>query len=273
MLMVLLAYHEMNILGISGQERDAAAALIQDGRVVAAIEEEKLARIRHIGMNYAGGLPFRAIDFCLQRGGIRFDNLDCVAYYLEPHKRFHREVAFNSRLAITAADHASIEDFPPYFVESLNDLKQRLKTRLLVQSRLSGDGKFVEVPHHLAHGASAFYASGFERAAVISADSNGDMTSAALMTGEGNQIRIDAEAHFPNSIGLVYNAVTAALGFDPDGDWHKTMWLAPTGKPEFSDVFNDLVGVDEDGLPAVNLEYFDYSFKARPQLSDRFFQR
>src|SRR5262249_10863230 len=79
--------------------------------------------------------------------------------------------------------------------------------------------------------------------------------------------------HFPNSIGLVYNAVTAALGFDPDGDWHKTMWLAPTGKPEFSDVFNDLVGVDEDGLPAVNLEYFDYSFKARPQLSDRFFQR
>jgi predicted NodU family carbamoyl transferase len=82
----------MNILGISGQERDAAAALIQDGLVVAAIEEEKLARIRHIGMNYAGGLPFRAIDFCLDRGGVEFNNIDYVAYYLEPHKRFHREI-------------------------------------------------------------------------------------------------------------------------------------------------------------------------------------
>src|SRR5262245_5922432 len=119
----------MNILGISGQERDAAAALIQDGRIVAAIEEEKFARIRHIGMNYAGGLPFRAVEFCLERGGIAFDKLDYVAYYLEPHKRFHRQIAFNSSLAINAADDGSIEDFPPYFVESLNDLKQRLKTK------------------------------------------------------------------------------------------------------------------------------------------------
>ncbi len=261
----------MNILGISGQERDAAAALLQDGRVVAAIEEEKLARIRHIGMNYAGGLPFRAIDFCLKRGGIALDDVDYVAYYVESHKRFHREVAFSSRLAISAADNSSIEDFPPYFVESLNDLKERLKTRLLIQSRLSDKGKFVEVPHHLAHGASAFYASGFERAAVISADHKGDMTSAALMTGEGNQIRIDAEAQFPNSIGMVYSAVTAALGFDPDGDWHKTMWLAPTGRPEFAEVFDDLIKVEEGGLPLVNLEYVNHSFRGAPQLSNRFF--
>jgi len=114
----------MNILGISGQERDAAAALVQDGRVVAAIEEEKLARIRHIGMNYAGGLPFRAVEFCLERAGIAFNKIDYVAYYLEPHKRFHREIAFNSSRAINAAEQGSIEGFPPYFVESLNDLKQ-----------------------------------------------------------------------------------------------------------------------------------------------------
>src|SRR5438552_17341321 len=145
----------MNILGISGQERDAAAALIQDGRVVAAIEEEKLARIRHIGMNYAGGLPFRAIEFCLERARIGFDKIDCVAYYLEPHKRFHREIAFNSSRAINAAEQDSIEEFPPYFVESLNDLKQRLRTRRLVESQLTAGGQFVEVPHQLAHGASA----------------------------------------------------------------------------------------------------------------------
>lgn len=260
----------MNILGISGQERDAAAALVQDGQVVAAIEEEKLSRIRHIGMNYAGGLPFRAIDFCLERGGIGLDKIDYVAYYLEPHKRFHREIAFNSHLAINAADQGSIEDFPPYFVQSLNDLKQRLGTRRLVQSRLSKEGKFVEVPHQLAHGASAFYASGFGRAAVISVDNRGDMTSAALMTGEGRHLRIDAEAQFPNSIGMVYSAVTTALGFGNSGDWHKTMWLAPTGRAEFAEVFEGLLSVDGAGLPAVNLEYFDQTLGA-PVFSDRFF--
>lgn len=263
----------MNILGISGQERDAAAALIQDGRVIAAIEEEKLARIRHIGMNYAGGLPFRAIDFCLERAGIGFDKIDCVAYYLEPHKRFHREIAFNSARAINSADHGLIEEFPPYFVESLNGLKQMLRTRRLVESRLSPSGRFIEVPHHLAHGASAFFASGFERAAVISVDNKGDMTSAALMTGEREQLQLHAEAQFPNSIGMVYGAVTAALGFDADGDWHKTMWLAPTGKVAFGDVFDDLLRVGSDGLPVVNLDYFDPSFGASPALSNHFFER
>jgi carbamoyltransferase len=261
----------MNILGISGQERDAAAALVQDGRVVAAIEEEKLTRIRHIGMNYAGGLPFRAIEFCLDRARIGFDKIDCVAYYLEPHKRFHREIAFNSSRAIKAAD--NIEEFPPYFVEGLNDLKQRLKTRRLAEARLAADAKFIEVPHQLAHGASAFYSSGFERAAVISVDNKGDMTSTALMTGSGAQLRVDAEAQFPNSIGMIYSAVTAALGFDADGDWHKTMWLAPTGKPEFLEVFADLLRVDEHGLPVVNTDYVDLPFGGTPSLSSHFFER
>ena len=263
----------MNILGISGQERDAAAALVQDGRVVAAIEEEKLARIRHIGMNYAGGLPYRAIEFCLERAGIAFDKIDYVAYYLEPNRRFHREIAFNSSRAIDAAAQGSIEGFPPYFVESLNDLKQRQRTRRHVESQLSTSGKFLEVPHHLAHGASAFFASGFERAAVISADNRGDMTSAALMTGDGEQLRINAEAQFPNSIGMVYTAVTAAIGFDPDGDWHKTMWLAPTGRPAYAEIFEDLLRVDSNGLPIVNLDFFDAPLRGAPALSAKFFER
>jgi carbamoyltransferase len=267
-----MVFIPMNILGISGQERDAAAALIQDGRVVAAIEEEKLARIRHIGMNYAGGLPFQAIEFCLERARTGFDQIDCVAYYLEPHKRFHREIAFNSSRAILSGQNGSIEEFPPYFVESLNDLKQRLKTKRFIEDRLRADGKFVEVPHQLAHGASAFYSSGFDRAAVISADNKGDMTSAALMTGDGEHLRVDAEARFPNSIGLVYSAVTAALGFDPDGDWHKTMWLSPTGNPEFLELFADVLRVDEAGLPVVNTDFLDLLFGGPPALSAHFFQ-
>ncbi|MFY9610930.1 MAG: carbamoyltransferase C-terminal domain-containing protein [Blastocatellia bacterium] len=261
----------MTILGISGQERDAAAALIQDGRVVAAIEEEKLARIRHVGMNYLGGLPERAIGFCLDRAGLTFDDLDYVAYYLEPHKLFHREIAFNSSRATQAAEQASIEEFPPYFVESLNGLKQRLKTKRMVESRLSNRGRFVQVPHHLAHGASSFYCSGFKRSAIISVDNKGDMTSTALMTGDGGKMTVNAEAQFPNSIGLVFSAVTAALGFGYDDDWHKTMWLAATGEPEFEETLSDLLAVDSNGLPLVNQDYFEPSFRGTMSLSTRFF--
>src|ERR1044071_5024877 len=263
----------MNILGISGQEKDAAAALVQDGRVVAAIEEEKLARIRHVGMNYAGGLPFRAIEFCLERGGIAFGDIDYVAYYLEPHKLFHREIAFNSSRATDALNVASIEDFPPYFVDSLNGLKQRLRTKRLVESRLSSRGKFVAVGHHLAHGASAFYASGFERAAVIAADNRGDMTTTALMTGAGRELLLQAEAQFPNSIGMVYSAVTAALGFGFDDDWHKTMWISPTGENEFREAFNELIKVDASGLPVVGMNFFEISSRGNLSLSDNFFKR
>jgi carbamoyltransferase len=97
------------------------------------------------------------------------------------------------------------------------------------------------------------------------------MTSTALMTGEGGNITVNAEAHFPNSIGLLYSAVTSALGFGYDGDWHKTMWLAPTGEPEFDKTFNDLLRVDSNGLPLVNQDYFEASFRGEMSLSNRFF--
>ena len=129
------------------------------------------------------------------------------------------------------------------------------------------------MPHHLAHGASAFYASGFVRAAVISADQRGDMTTTALMTGAGHELRLNAEAQFPNSIGLVYNAVTAALGFDDEGDWHKPMWLAPTGENTFADLFNELLAVDDHGLPVVNQEFFEISARGIASLSGKFHER
>ncbi len=263
----------MNILGISGQESDAAAALVQDGRVVAAIEEEKLARIRHVGMNYAGGIPTRAVNFCLERGGITFDQVNYVAYYLEPYKLFHREVAFNSSHATSLPAEAALEAFPNYFVESLNNLRERLKTRRMIKSLLGGKGRFIEVNHQLAHGASAFYCSGFDSAAIIAAGYRGDMTSTALMTGKNAQIALEREAQFPNSVGLIYSAVTAALGFSFSGDWHKTMWLAPSGTPQFLDLFEDLLSIDSNGLPKVNLEYFDLPFKGVPALGARFYER
>jgi carbamoyltransferase len=258
----------MNILGISGQERDAAAALVRDGKVVAAIEEEKLSRVRHIGIEYAGGLPNQAIDFCLERAGLTFAEIDYVAYYLEPQKLFHREMAFRSSQALNESLTTSTESVPDYFVETLNGLRERLKTRQLAEARLSDKGKFIEVNHQLAHAASAFYTSGFERAAIIVANNKGDMTSTSLMTGNGAKIEPLDEIQYPNSIGLVYNAVTAALGFGDD--WHKTMWLSATGKPEFIKVFQDLLEVKKNGLPTVKKKFIDASFKDDANLSEKF---
>ena len=261
----------MNILGITGQDRDAAAALVCDGAVIAAIEEEKLSRIRHIGMDYAGGLPERAITFCLERGGIAFDELDYVAYYLEPYKLFHREIAFYSSLAMDAPAASSFESFPNYFVDSLNGLRQRLRTRAMGEARLAKHGQFVDVNHQLAHAASAFYASGFQRSAILALNNRGDMTSAALMRGDGERIEIQAEGSFPHSLGMVYSTVTDALGFGID-DCHKAMWLSSTGEPEFLDLFKRLVFVGSAGLPEVDLEYFDLSQRRLVSLSERFFR-
>jgi carbamoyltransferase len=261
----------MNILGISGQERDAAAALVCGGKVVAAIEEEKLSRVRHIGIEYAGGLPGQAIDFCLERAGITFGEVDYVAYYLEPQKLFHREMAFRSSHALDNLPATSTESVPDYFVETLNGLRERLKTRQLAEARLSEAGKFVEVNHQIAHAASAFYASGFERAAIIIAHNKGDMTSTSLLTGNGAELKTLAEAQYPNSIGLVFNAVTAALGLGDD--WHKTMWLSATGKPRSVKIFQDLLRVKKNGLPSVNMNFLNASFKGSATLSEEFCKR
>lgn len=263
----------MYILGISGQERNAAAALICDGQVVAAVEEDDLTRIRHVGMTDAGGLPFRAIDFCLERAGIRFDQLDFVAYYLDANKLFRREITFHSSLPPEESPASAEGLLPAYIIDSLNSLKERARTRMLIESRLSPTARLIIVDHQIAHGASAFYPSGFERAATISVGNRGDMSTAALMTGEGNKLVVQAEALYPNSIGMIYGAVTAALGFGSDGDWHKTMWLSTTGEPEFEDLFKDILSLDSRGLPLINLEYLDSLYRRQPLLSNRFFER
>ena len=263
----------MNILGITGQDRDAAAALIRDGAVIAAIEEEKLSRIRHIGIDYAGGLPERAIRFCLERGGISSDQIDYIAYYLEPYKLFHREIAFYSSHAMDTPAPAPVESFPNYLVDGLNALRQRLRTRALGEGLLGKRGQFIDVNHQLAYAASAFYASGFERSAILALNNRGDMTSTALMKGEGERIEIESEAAFPHSLGMVYSAVTGALGFGFADDWHKTMWLSATGEPRFVDLFKQFVFVGSDGLPRLDLDYFDLSQRGQPPLTEKFFSQ
>ena len=261
----------MNILGISGQEKDAAAALIRDGKILAAIEEEKLSRVRHVGMNYAGGLPEQAVAFCLQRAGIAFEQLDYVAYYLEPQKLFHREIAHRSSRMMESVSTRASESVPDYFVESLNSLRERLNTRQRAESRLGEAGRFLEVHHHQAHAASAFYASGFARAAILIADNRGDMTSVSLLSGDGARLETRSEGQYPNSLGMVYSAVTAALGFGDE--CHKTMWLSVTGEAKFRRLFQEVVKVKKKGLPVVNLDYLTISANGKAALSNLFYER
>jgi len=262
----------MNILGISGNERAAAAALIRDGIVLAAVEEEKLARIRHVGIAYSGGLPYRAIEFCLQEGGIRFNELDYVAYYIEPGKFFRRSMRFRASRALTGGGVSSIGALPAFLVENLNTLRQRTKTRNLALAQLGKQGHFLTVNHQLAHGASAFYPSKFDQADVITIGNVGDLAPTCLMTASRNGMHIHAQSRFPHSLGMVYSAVTAAL-FGRSDEEHKTAWLSPTGEPEFIDLFREMVKIDADGLPRVNLDYFVRSFKTGPALSPEFFKR
>src|SRR5262252_287122 len=157
----------MKILGISGQDRDAAAALVCDGQVIAAIEEEKLSRVRHVGISYAGGLPMRAIQHCLDTAGIAFSQVDYVAYYTRPRTLFVRNLTFRASRVVLTPGVSSIQAFPYYLVDSLNTLRHRMRTRVLAREKLGRAGRFISVNHQMAHAASAFYASGFDRAAVI----------------------------------------------------------------------------------------------------------
>ena len=263
----------MYILGLSGQNRTAAAALIHNGHIVAAVEEENLARIRHVGMTDAGGLPHQAVEFCLSHAGIEFEHLDIVAYYMDPQKLFQRELMFFSSCGMEKPEAPPEGVFPAYWIESLNNLKERLRTCKLIESRLSAKARLIIVSHQAAHAASAFYPSGFERAAVMAVGNRGEMSTTALMSGQGSKLNVQAEAFFPNSIGAVYQAVTGVLGFGAGGDWHKTMWLSCTGEPEFAELFADLLGVDEAGLPVVNLDYFKLANKCELSFSQRFFDR
>src|SRR5262249_107192 len=159
----------MNILGISGQDRDAAAALVSDGQVIAAIEEEKLSRVRHVGISYSGGLPMRSILHCLETAGIGFDRIDYIAYYTQPPNLFVKTLSLPPPRFLSSPGMSSLQAFPSYLVDSLKTPPQRVKTGVLARERLGPGSRFVTVNHQMAHAASAFYASGFDQAAVITA--------------------------------------------------------------------------------------------------------
>jgi carbamoyltransferase len=243
----------MRVLGISAYYHDSAAALVNDGKVVAAAQEERFTRKKH-----DSGFPHQAIRSCLAATGTRAAELDFVAFYDKPFLKFER--LLETYLAFAPRGFASFRQALPLWVK--DKLFQRttiLQELERLEAGVDWRGKLLFSEHHLSHAASAFFPSPFERAAVLTMDGVGEWTTSSLALGTGRELKVLKEIHFPHSLGLLYSAFTYYTGFKVNSGEYKVMGLAPYGEPRFSGVIRDhLVDIKEDGSFRLNLEYFDY---------------
>ena len=212
------------ILGISAFYHDSAAALVVDGRIVAAAQEERFTRIKH-----DPAFPARAVAYCLREAGLSPDDLDYVAFYDKPLTKFER--LLETYLAYAPAGFRSFRLAMPLW------LKDKLHMRRTLRRGLGGPtrAKLVFTDHHESHAASAFFPSPFEEAAILTLDGVGEWTTAAFGVGEGNRIRLTDHVAFPHSLGLLYSAFTYYCGFKVNSGEYKLMGLAPYGRPIYRD--------------------------------------
>ncbi|HOK41137.1 MAG TPA: carbamoyltransferase [bacterium] len=236
----------MYILGISCFYHDSAAALIHNGEIVAAAQEERFTRKKH-DQNF----PINAINFCLNYAGIKVSDLSYVAFYDKPLLKFHR-------LLLTYLSYAPV-GFES-FVEALPIwLKQKFFIKDLIMESLNYDGEILFPEHHYSHAASAFFPSPFKQAAFLTLDGVGEWTTTSYGVGKNNKIEIIGEIKFPHSLGLLYSAFTYFCGFKVNSGEYKLMGLAPHGRPIYADLIKkELIDIKEDGSFRLNLDYFDY---------------
>jgi carbamoyltransferase len=243
----------MKILGISAYYHDSAAALLRDGQVVAAAQEERFTRRKH-----DSGFPRHAIEACLQQAAMRPGELDHVAFYDKPFLKFER--LLETYLAFAPRGFASFRQALPVWVKDklfqrstlLNELKS-------LDAKVRWDEKLLFSEHHLSHAASAYYPSPFESAAVLTMDGVGEWTTTSVALGRGRDLKVQREIHFPHSLGLLYSAFTYYTGFKVNSGEYKLMGLAPYGEPRFAGVIREnLIDVKDDGSFRLNLDYFEY---------------
>ncbi len=236
----------MNILGISAYYHDSAACLIRNGKLLAAAQEERFTRKKH-----DFSFPHNAITYCLKQGGIKGQDLDCVAFYDKPFLKFER--ILETYLATAPKGIASFLEAVPLWI------KQKLWIKDLIQNELGFSGKIIFPEHHQSHAASAFFPSPFQEAAFLTMDGVGEWATTSYGIGKENQIKILAEIKFPHSLGLLYSAFTYYTGFKVNSGEYKVMGLAPYGQPKFKDlILKELIDLKEDGSFKLNMKYFDY---------------
>lgn len=248
----------MNLLGISCFFHDAAAALLRDGQLVAAAEEERFSRIKH---DYE--FPQRAIDFCLRAGGLRASDLDYVVFFEKPFVKFER-------LLLT-----SMQTFPRshrLFREAMISwLGDKLWIKHLIEKRLGvASSRILFSEHHLSHAASAFFCSPFDQAAILTVDGVGEWTTASLGAGKGTELTLLREIPFPHSLGLLYSAFTAFLGFEVNEGEYKVMGMAPFGEPKYLEKVHKLFRLHDDGSFELDMDYFSFHYSSEKTFSGKF---
>ena len=243
----------MRILGISAYYHDAAAALLRDGQVVAAAQEERFTRRKH-----DASFPQHAIRACLESTGMRASEIDCVAFYDKPFLKFER--LLETYLAFAPRGFASFRTALPVWVkDKLFQRSTLLKELKALQGGIDWDRRLLFSEHHLSHAASAYYPSPFESAAVLTMDGVGEWTTTSIALGKGRDLKVAKEIHFPHSLGLLYSAFTYYTGFKVNSGEYKLMGLAPYGEPRFAKLIKEhLIDIKEDGSFRLNLDYFDY---------------
>jgi carbamoyltransferase len=235
------------ILGISAFYHDSAAALVIDGRIVAAAQEERFSRTKH-----DAAFPAAAVDYCLREAGLDRRQLDYVAFYDKPLTKFER--LLETYLAYAPAGFRSFRLAMPLW------LKEKLFMRRTIRRRLPGvKAPIVFLDHHESHAASAFFASPFDQAAILTLDGVGEWTTTSLGVGRGNRIELTSHLQFPHSLGLLYSAFTYYCGFRVNSGEYKLMGLAPYGNPVYRDVILDnLIDLKEDGSFWLNMKHFNF---------------
>jgi carbamoyltransferase len=248
----------VNILGISCFFHDAAAALLHDGDLVAAAEEERFTRKKH---DY--DFPANAIRFCLQAGGLEPGDLDLVVFFEKPFVKFDRILR------------STMQTFPrsrKVFQESMVSwLGEKLWIKNIIRQRVGvPESKILFSGHHLSHAASAFFCSPFDTAAILTVDGVGEWATATYGVGKGSSITLSREIRFPHSLGLLYSAFTAFLGFEVNEGEYKVMGMAPFGTPRYVDKVWKLINQERDGSFTLNMEYFSFHHSTHATYTHRF---
>jgi carbamoyltransferase len=242
----------MRILGISAFYHDSAAALVEDGRVVAAAQEERFTRKKH-----DASFPRHAIGYCLDAAGANLSEIDHIAFYDKPFLKFER--LLETYIALAPKGFRSFQMAIPLWLKEKLFQKSLLRKKLKEFDEEFTPDKLLFAEHHLSHAASAFYPSPFENAVVLTMDGVGEWATTSAAMGEGNRLEIFQEIHFPHSLGLLYSALTYFTGFKVNSGEYKVMGLAPYGEPKYAKLILDhLVDLKPDGSFRLDMSYFDY---------------
>ena len=243
----------MRTLGISAFYHDSAAALVEDGRIIAAAQEERFTRKKH-----DASFPHNAVSYCLEESEVTLGQIDHIAFYDKPFLKFER--LLETYVAFAPKGFSSFKKALPLWMREKLFQKTQLRKELAqLDDHFSDTADILFCEHHLSHAASAFFPSPYENAAILTMDGVGEWATTSAAMGEGNRLEIFQEIHFPHSLGLLYSAFTYYTGFRVNSGEYKVMGLAPYGQPRFKQVILDnLIDLKPDGSFRLDMSYFDY---------------